>query len=389
MLCGAVEIAFVVLILKDSAGMVATDARILRDLLACLVGVGDPVDSVGRDQRGAALRAFDAGRVLELARRHRLSPMLGAIRPPGLPASLAEEFHRDHMVALGRSTLLGHALRDCLTRFAGRGIDAIVLKGLAYEETLYPSPGMRATGDIDLLVEPRFREGTFAALMSAGFAPVAAAPGFDEAEYHEVEWKRGETYVDLHFALAPLQRCGIDHVGVWAEKRPLRLDGAPPAWQLSAPHAAVFHALHMAFHHFDVPSVQLVDMHRLVPDERTRAAAAATARAWRCVRPWRTSLALTASFISGRDVADTAEVGHDAVALRIASAFGGLAPLPRLQQLRRKLEHFDTAGDALRYGLVQGRRKLRELALRRFSARSPEERLGLVTPAGPPDGSSS
>jgi hypothetical protein len=293
------------------------------------------------------------------------------------------------MIALGRSTLLGHALRECLDLFALRGIDAIVLKGLAYEETLYARAGMRATGDIDLLVEPRFREGAFAALMSAGFAPVAAAPGFDEAEYHEVEWKRGETYVDLHFALAPFQRCAIDYARVWADKRPLRLDGAPPAWQLSAPHAAVFHALHMALHHFDVPSVQLVDMHRLVLDQGTRAAAAATARAWRCVRPWRTSLALTASFISGRDVAQMAGADSDAVALRIAGAFGGVAPLPRVQQLRRKLEHFDTAGDALRYGLVQGRRKLRELALRRFSRRSPEERLGLATPARTPDGSTS
>ena len=41
--------------------MLATDARILRDLLACVVGVGETADSTGQEPCGAALGAFDPG----------------------------------------------------------------------------------------------------------------------------------------------------------------------------------------------------------------------------------------------------------------------------------------------------------------------------------------
>jgi hypothetical protein len=54
--------------------------------------------------------------------------------------------------------------------------------------------------------------------------------------------------------------------------------------------------------------------------------------------------------------------------------------LPRAEQLRRKLEHFDIAPDAVRYLFSQGRRIVREAALRRLGNRSAEERLGLRKP---------
>jgi hypothetical protein len=54
-----------------------------------------------------------------------------------------------------------------------------------------------------------------------------------------------------------------------------------------------------------------------------------------------------------------------------------LAPLPRAEQLLRKLGHFDALADALRYLSVQSRRNLREQLERRVRKRSPRERLAL------------
>ncbi|HEY2899183.1 MAG TPA: hypothetical protein VGL59_01310, partial [Polyangia bacterium] len=64
------------------------------------------------------------------------------------------------------------------------------------------------------------------------------------------------------------------------------------------------------------------------------------------------------------------------VAARVIDHFGTVTGVPRAEQLRRKLEHFDAAPDAARYLLVQGRRLVREAALKRFGRRTAEERLG-------------
>src|SRR5580692_4322683 len=78
--------------------------------------------------------------------------------------------------------------------------------------------GRRApTSDIDLLVPGEQRREAFAALDRLGFEPRAAAPGFDDADYHEVAWTRAGAEIDLHMALAPLARCRIDYAAIWKE----------------------------------------------------------------------------------------------------------------------------------------------------------------------------
>jgi hypothetical protein len=342
----------------------ATDVQILRSLLACLSGDGGELDR------------FDPDRVVSVAHHHRLAALLGAIRPAGVPASLRERFRRDHLGEVARNMRFQRALVECLGRLADAGVEAIVLKGLVYDETIYRQPGSRPTNDVDLLVEPRLRAAAFGALQGAGYAPVAAAPGFDEADYHEVEWTRGGVEIDLHFSLAPLARYAIDYRAVWAGKRSLTIGGVP-TFQLAAPHAAAYHALHIAGHHFDVPAIYLVDMSRLVPDDQARAAGEATARAWRCSRAWHTTMALTAAFVPGWPLAAGAAAAPGGAAARIVGSFGTTAPLPRAEQLRRKIESFDSAVHGVHYLLVQARRLLREEVLRRFSDRTPEERLGL------------
>jgi hypothetical protein len=310
-----------------------------------------------------------------VARRHRLTPLLSATCRGTLPGSLEETCRRDHVVTAARNLALAQVAEECLDALNAAGIEGVLLKGMAYERTLYAGQGARPTSDVDLLVREGDRRAAFGVLDRLGFEPKAAAPGFDDADYHEVSWRRGHVEIDLHLALAPYARCAIDYSDVWRQVRPLELGGAR-ARVLAPVHAAVFHALHMTIDHFDVPGLYLVDLARLVPTEADGAAALATALAWRCLRPWQTSAALAASFQP--DWAGARPLGAvPSRASQIAERFGGIARLPRPEQLARKMTHFDTPGDALRYTVVQARRHLHELVERRVRKRTARARLGL------------
>ena len=186
---------------------------------------------------------------------------------------------------------------------------------------------------------------------------------------------RGDVEVDLHLALAPYARCRIDYGEVWGRAAELTV-GATPARMLDLGHAAVFHALHMAIDHFDVPALYLIDFSRQLASPEAFEAAEATARAWGCWRPFATAAALTGAFLP----AWKAGGGSRAVpgfAAEVVEHYGPVAPLPRPRQLVRKLAHFDDPLTALRYVAVQARRNAHELYERRIRKRSPRERLAL------------
>jgi hypothetical protein len=325
--------------------------------------------------RARAAALTDGPLLLAVARRHRLTPLLSSECRGSLPPVFDVACRRDHVLTTTRNLALESVAEECITALAAAGVDAAPLKGLAYERTLYPVPGTRPTSDIDLLVRERDRRAAFGVLDRLGFEPKAAAPGFDDADYHEVAWRRDGVEIDLHLALAPYARCGIDYDALWGAMRPMPI-GAARAFVMAPEHAAVFHTLHMAIDHFDVPGLYLVDLARLLPTGAEVSAAHATARAWRCRRPFETSVALTAAFQPEWPGAAAIGPGSFAAA-RVAARFGGVERLPRPEQLLRKFAHFDTVGDALRYTGVQARRNVHELVERRIRRRAPRERLGL------------
>jgi len=340
---------------------------LLHDLLGAL-------ERPERADRLGAEAAADDGLLLQVARRHRLTPLLSAVCGKSLPADVGEACRRDRLMTAARNLMLAQAAEECLAAFAAAAIPVIVLKGLAYESA-YAAAGVRPTADVDLLVPDDSRRAAFAVLDRMGFEPRAAAPGFDEADYHEVAWRRGNIEVDLHLALAPYVRCHIDYADVWARAVTTPI-GRGQGKALSPPHAAVFHALHMAIDHFDVPALYLLDLSRQLPSDAAMDAAWATARAWGCRRPFATAVALAEAFLP---VWAASHVSQPApwFAARVASRYGPIAPLPRPAQLARKLLHFDDPVTALRYTAVQARRKARELIENRLRHRPARERLGL------------
>jgi hypothetical protein len=341
-------------------------------LVALLAALEDP-------SRAAELAPEDPV-LIAVARHHRLSPLLSATCAESLPRALAETFRRDRLVTTARNMILGQVAEECARAFGDAGIRTIVLKGLDYESRLYRMHGVRPTSDVDLLVPDEHRRAAFATLDRLGFEPRAAAPGFDDPDYHEVAWTRRGVEVDLHMALAPLARCRIDYGAVWTEAVPFRL-GQTDAWVLAPTHAAIFHALHMAIDHFAVPAIYLVDLARLLPRAEDLAAAEETARRWHCGRPLATAVTLAAAFLPrwaiGKSISTTASYPAAFIVSRVVGGYGATAPLPRAEQLLRKLAHFDTATDAFRYVAVQSRRNLEEQIERSIRKRSPRARLAL------------
>lgn len=336
------------------------DGQLLRALLAA---VDDPA-------RAPSLP--DDAATLALARRHRLTPMLSVGARGTLPATLDEACRRDHVLTVARQLALAAVAEECVAALAAASVQAALLKGLAYAP-LYPV-GARPTSDVDLFVRAGDRLRAFQVLDGLGFEPRAASPGFDDPDYHEVAWHRGGVEIDLHMALAPLVRCAIDYDQVWRGVRELPL-GRARAFELAPAHAVVFHALHMAIDHFDVPALYLVDLARLAPDPAALSAAAEAARAWRCERPLKTSVALAGAFQPGWAAAPTSAPGW--AARRVIAGFGGTAGLSRPEQLLRKLAHFDAWTDVARYTRVQAGRKARDLFERRVRRRTARERLNL------------
>jgi hypothetical protein len=337
-------------------------------LIALLAALENP-------PRAAELPADDPA-LVAVARHHRLSPLLSVVCET-LPPPLAETFRRDRLVTAARNMILGRIGQECRGALTAARIRSIVLKGLDYETRLYGVAGARPTSDIDLLVPGEQRREAFAVLDGLGFEPRAAAPGFDDADYHEVAWTRAGAEVDLHMALAPLARCRIDYAQVWAEADQARAEHAE-GLVLAPAHAAIFHALHMAIDHFAVPAIYLVDLTRLLPSGDDLRRAEATARLWHCHRAFTTAVALSAAFLPRWAVGKTI-ASPGPMAQRISRAYGSTRPLPRPEQILRKLTHLDTLSDALRYAAVQSRRNVVEQIERRVRGRSPRQRLDLQT----------
>jgi hypothetical protein len=369
-------------------GARSVDQRLLVELLATA-------------DRGVAFRSppgIADARIVAMARHHRLSPLLAiGSRPAGFSPEIAETFRRDRLSTLGRSTLLRHALAEILAALDARSVDVAVLKGIAYEDLIYPDPGTRPSSDIDLLVPGSERRVALGTLARLGYRPSASAPGFDQPDYHEISFCRDAVNVDLHFALAPLVRGAIDYVALWNDMQTWSFAGRVTKTP-SFVHAAVNQALHMAIHHFDVPALYLLDFRRLAamadatgqredPASDTSARLRAAARAWGCLRPLETTLALASAFL-GNEAIDAAgrSPGLSWLVERVIAGYGGLEPVSRPEQLARKVLSFDHPRTAARYLLVQGRRIVREHWLTRFGrARSATERLALDHPDPPID----
>jgi hypothetical protein len=131
------------------------------------------------------------------AEAHGLGPLLyvhlqaaGAPLPPTVKRELQGLYLRHRQANRVRTGVLG----EILTAYNTAGIQALVLKGAALSHLVYPEPGLRPMGDLDLLVKKSEMRQAQSVLADLGFS--ASLPGDD-------------TLPDKHLTMATLRTEGL------------------------------------------------------------------------------------------------------------------------------------------------------------------------------------
>ena len=148
--------------------------------------------------------------LLARSRTERTYPVV--CRNLGLPCDLERSI-------LARQLLARHQASEILAQ-----IEAIPLKGLHLAHRLYPSPGLRDMGDLDLLVRRSSLRDADAALRTLGYVPDFDPQEVDGGTLQAVEYWRDESMpVHLHWhvtnASLPHFMYRIDVDEIWREAR--------------------------------------------------------------------------------------------------------------------------------------------------------------------------
>lgn len=239
--------------------------RVTGDVLAGRAAMLDPEGRIGAPALGVA--AFLTG----------TGPLLGhwveggALGADDDGAALFA-LHLAHGRA--RADRSARVLDDALGALAGGGVDAVVAKGMATARTLFPEPGARPMGDIDLVVPPDAVDAAERALRAAGFTRKPA--DYERRPYHAA-WAPpddggGVRSLSLMHRDNPLElnlRDGFDRHGPLGPVRlgwPAASDTAPmsgvhgPARALAGPFLAAHLAAHAAEHRENLLLVRLVEL---------------------------------------------------------------------------------------------------------------------------------
>ena len=144
--------------------------------------------------------------------------------------------------------------------FAKKGVDFILLQGIALIGTLYPDPGLRPIGDVDLLI----REGDMDRVVS-----IIAELGFERVGRYTHLFSDGELLLDIHQELGNVSRIkarrfvfSFDINEIW-EKARTKEGPFPYALYLSPEDEFLYLASHLQRHSFS-RLIWFVDLSELI-----------------------------------------------------------------------------------------------------------------------------
>jgi hypothetical protein len=146
---------------------------------ALLLDAIAPLDAPRVDHRGWNSKRW--GRTLWVADWHRLSPILFChleLRPDPPPATVRSALERAYLASSARSMFITEARRRVVDALAAADVPALLLKGAALVETVYPDPAQREMLDLDILVPPDRIARATQALAPLGYRP---SPALDTA----------------------------------------------------------------------------------------------------------------------------------------------------------------------------------------------------------------
>ncbi|RMF72655.1 MAG: hypothetical protein D6738_10670 [Acidobacteria bacterium] len=274
-------------------------------------GVGDPAQHPGPGRAEAGPVSEDTSRALaaaiapgrprpeaaldvppdaiaELARRHRVAPLLARrLDEAGLLGRLAPEARDglrravlDAQLALSRLEAMAGPALDALS---AAGVPAILLKGAALGTLVYGDPSLRPMTDVDVLVPDARVEDALAALDAAGFdVPDARTLAFWRRAYYNVPVARRdglEATLEVHWSIAQRGRHAPDVDGLFGRARPAPFAGR----QARAPGPAdllLHQALHLSYHYFEPKLIWLYDLALLFGEDPDEDPLWPRARAW-------------------------------------------------------------------------------------------------------------
>ena len=196
--------------------------------------------------------------VVELAKRHRLRPLLlNALESMGLeavPRPVLDQLKQARQALVVHNLLRSHELLRVLRRFREQGIEALAFKGPVLGQDAYGDVGLRPFGDLDLLLHRRDLLKAKAMLSSEGYRPDRVMDEAEEATYLNDQFAYGLVHegrgveIELHWALTHRRFAfRVDTEAVWDRSRTVTF-GGEPVRTLGPEDLLVFLCVHGAKH---------------------------------------------------------------------------------------------------------------------------------------------
>ena len=164
-----------------------------------------------------------------------------------LPEWVYERLKQSYLRNLGRNLLIAHDLREMTRRIAGKNIPLLLLRGADFIRRVYPSAGMRAMSDLDMVIRKEDFPAVCALFEAAGYAHPAGYPYL---------FMRNGVYYDLHLDTAGFWRVdawprliSIKNPAVW-QAAPVIEKSAPSIRSLGIYDAIIACAGHVQEHSF-------------------------------------------------------------------------------------------------------------------------------------------
>jgi hypothetical protein len=166
------------------------------------------------------------------------------LREAGVDEGSLRALRQIHTAAWGGTLRLVAGALPAVRALEEAGISTLLLKGLALTYTVYPRPGLRTFGDVDVLVEPKAAQDAGALLARLGWHPIRPVAEPTQRLRHSLGLVNGGgVQVDLHWhALAECCADDADH-GFWQRAGTLRL-GPLTTKVLSPPDQLLHVAIH-------------------------------------------------------------------------------------------------------------------------------------------------
>lgn len=197
----------------------------------------------------------DADVLLELARAHGLVGLAHRrLRRSDCPDEIKQVFRIDAAVQALRTGQMQTELANVLTELTASGVAAIILKGPALGQRVYPYASLRPYGDLDLLVREEDWQRTHVALLGLGYRCVQSFNGpppkvTDKKAYYHTQYVRDEVgiMVEVHYDLWWYGLRPTLGEQLWQRAVPVSIGGVPTQ-MVDAEEEVIHLSVHLQHH---------------------------------------------------------------------------------------------------------------------------------------------